>query len=204
MASPLDAWENFYIIVASSAGALTGLQFVVITLVAEIRPVSGSGAPEIAAFGTPNVVHFCAVLLLGAILSAPWTGLSGVVLAIGAMGLAGVVYVAIVIRRAGNQKSYTPDRGDWAWHAVLPLLAYSALVVAGAALRRNTEAALFTIGGASLLLLFVGIHNAWDTVTYVTVGAGNPGKRPSEEPRAAAQPQAPEQPQATRPPVKGT
>ena len=178
MASPLEAWENFYIIVASSAGALTGLQFVVITLVAEIRPVSGSGAPEIAAFGTPNVVHFCAVLLMGAMLSAPWPGLSGVALAIGAMGLAGIVYVSIVVKRANTQKNYTPDRGDWTWHAALPMIAYSAILVASFVLRRNAEAALFVLGGASLLLLFVGIHNAWDTVTYVTVGAGNPKSAP--------------------------
>jgi hypothetical protein len=32
----LDGWENFYVIVGSSAGALIGLQFVVITLIAEV------------------------------------------------------------------------------------------------------------------------------------------------------------------------
>jgi len=186
--SPLIAWENFYIIVASSAGALTGLQFVVITLVAEIRPVSGSGASEISAFGTPNVVHFCTVLLMGAVLSAPWTGLSGAALAIGAMGLAGVIYVAIVVKRARNQENYTPDRGDWMWHAALPMLAYSALVFASVVLRSNAEEALFAVGGASLLLLFVGIHNAWDTVTYVTVGAGNPNKARTEQAPAAVPP----------------
>jgi|SRR2546428_2036492 len=182
--SPLTAWENFYIIVASSAGALTGLQFVVITLVAEIRPLSGSGTQEISAFGTPNVVHFCAVLLMGAILSAPWTGLAAVALAIGAMGLAGVIYVGIVAKRAKNTK-YTPDRGDWTWHAALPLLAYSALVLASMMLRSNAESALFVLGGSSLMLLFVGIHNAWDTVTYVTVGAGNPDRARAEQPPAA-------------------
>ncbi len=185
--SPLIAWENFYIIVASSAGALTGLQFVVITLVAEMRPVSGSGSQEISAFGTPNVVHFCAVLLMGAILSAPWNGLSVVALAIGAMGLAGATYVGIVVKRARNT-NYTPDRGDWTWHAALPLLAYASLVLASTMLRSNAEAALFTIGGASLTLLFVGIHNAWDTVTYVTVGAGNPDRARAEQPPATVPP----------------
>ena len=32
----LTGWENFYVIVGSSAGALIGLQFVVITLIVEI------------------------------------------------------------------------------------------------------------------------------------------------------------------------
>ncbi len=37
---------------------------------------------------------------------------------------------------------------------------------------------LFVIAGTTLLLLFVGIHNAWDTVTtYVAIGHG---QRPKE------------------------
>ena len=35
--SLLAAWQNFYVIVGSSAGALIGLQFVVITLIADSR-----------------------------------------------------------------------------------------------------------------------------------------------------------------------
>ena len=34
--TPLAGWENFYVIVGSSAGALIGLQFVVITLIADM------------------------------------------------------------------------------------------------------------------------------------------------------------------------
>lgn len=66
--SPLAAWETFYVIVGSSGAALTGLQFVVIALVAESR--RKSTFKEIDAFGTPTIVHFCAVLLVSAILSA--------------------------------------------------------------------------------------------------------------------------------------
>jgi uncharacterized membrane protein len=65
----LDGWENFYVIVGSSAGALIGLQFVVITLIAE-RPALRM-AEASAAFATPSVVHFGVVLLLSAIVSVP-------------------------------------------------------------------------------------------------------------------------------------
>lgn len=41
VASPLKAWESFYVIVGSSAGAMTGLQFVVMTLIAETGPSRG-------------------------------------------------------------------------------------------------------------------------------------------------------------------
>jgi hypothetical protein len=50
-ASPFSVWESFYVIIGSSAAALTGLQFVVIALIAEARTRSTSR--EIAAFGTP-------------------------------------------------------------------------------------------------------------------------------------------------------
>jgi len=62
------AWESFYVIVGSSAAALTGLQFVVMVLGAEISAVGTVHTTR--AFGTPTVVHFCAVLLNAAILSA--------------------------------------------------------------------------------------------------------------------------------------
>lgn len=71
----LSGWENFYVIVGSSAGALIGLQFVVITLIADI-PVGHGAAQAGAAFATPTIVHFGAVLLLAALLSAPWHGIA--------------------------------------------------------------------------------------------------------------------------------
>ncbi len=55
----LSMWESFYVIVGSSAGALTGLQFVVIALVAESE--AAADKREIDAFGTPTIVHFCVV-----------------------------------------------------------------------------------------------------------------------------------------------
>ena len=49
-------WENFYVIVGSSAGALIGLQCVVITLIADM-PIARGDAQASAAFATPSVVH---------------------------------------------------------------------------------------------------------------------------------------------------
>jgi len=163
--SPLSAWESFYVIVGSSAGALTGLQFVVMTLIGEAGTRDRKNT--IAAFGSPNVVHFCAALLAAAILSAPWSGLVYVGLALSACGAMGVVYSVVVFRRAHRQRGYRPVIEDWVWHTILPLLAYSALVVTGAILRWSSTNALFVVGAAVLLLVFIGIHNAWDTVTYV-------------------------------------
>ena len=41
--SLLTGWENFYVIVGSSAGGLTGLTFVVIALVRDAQRVRPSG-----------------------------------------------------------------------------------------------------------------------------------------------------------------
>lgn len=166
-ASPIAAWDNFYVIVGSSAGALTGLQFVVIALIAESR--AAGNMLEIRAFGSPTVVHFCAALLISAILSAPWHGVSGVAICLAACGLVGELYSVSIIRHARRQTGYNPDAEDWAWYIVVPLLAYAALFTSAALLRSHPKPALFVVAATAVTLLFTGIHNAWDTVTYVAV-----------------------------------
>jgi hypothetical protein len=70
------------------------------------------------------------------------------------------------------QTGYKPVLEDWIWHAVLPVIAYAALVVAAFEIPARPWS-LFTIAGAALLLVFIGIHNAWDTVTYLTLERRN-------------------------------
>jgi hypothetical protein len=186
------AWESFYVIVGSSAGALTGLQFVVITLITEGGLLRGSNE-SLSAFGTPNIVHFCAALLVSAILTAPWTGLAPPGIGIALAGAGGFLYSALVVRRALRQRDYKPVLEDWVWHATLPLLAYAALVVAGIQLSHDSGGALYIVGAAVLLLVFIGIHNAWDTVTYITF------ERARELKAAAAAARAAESPPVTPP-----
>jgi hypothetical protein len=177
--SPLRTWESFYVIVGSSAAALTGLQFVVVALRAGSR--KRSSYVQIAAFGTPTIVHFCAVLLVSATLTAPWGALSSASLVLGSCGAAGVGYVLIVLGRARRQTGYRPVFEDWLFHAMLPLLAYGVLLIAAIEVPRHPASALFWIAGAVLLLLFIGIHNAWDTVTYIAVEHIQPAEKPEAE-----------------------
>jgi hypothetical protein len=164
--TPFAAWESFYVIVGSSAAALTGLQFVVIVLGSELNMISGGAA---GAFATPTIVHFCAVLLISAVLSAPWQALWTPALALSVCGMVGVVYSLLVIRWARLQKDYKPVLEDWLWHNAFPFVAYAALLVASILLRQNPRPALFSIGATALFLLFIGIHNAWDAVMYMAV-----------------------------------
>jgi hypothetical protein len=161
----IAGWENFYVIVGSSAGALIGLQFVVITLIANMPNAPGD-AQGAAAFGTPTIVHLGTVLFLAAVLNVPWNGIGTAAVLWGLVGLSGVAYAIIVARRLRVQTVYQPEFEDWLFHALLPLAAYAMLAIAAYATLNHVRVALFGVGTAALLLLFIGIHNAWDNVTY--------------------------------------
>jgi len=161
----LDGWENFYVIVGSSAGALIGLQFVVITLISEL-PISRGAVQASGAFTTPSVVHYGIVLLLSALVSIPWQEVGIVAILWGLVGLYGIIYTVIVARRLRAQNAYQPVFEDWLFHVLLPLAAYVTLAISACVGQSHARPALFLVAAAALVLLFVGIHNAWDTVTY--------------------------------------
>jgi hypothetical protein len=162
--SALSAWDSFYVIVGSAAGALIGLQFVVMTLVAD-RPSPGASEAG-RSFGTPTVVHFSTSLLLSALVRVPWPNVHDAFWATGAIGLCGLIYMGVTTLRVFHQHVYKPDVEDLPFHIALPLASYGLLVLSSAFDAMQMAAALFGVGGAALLLLFTGIHNAWDAVAY--------------------------------------
>jgi len=165
--SPFAAWGDFYVIVGSSGAALIGLQFVVIALIAQVE--MRSSHESIKAFGTPTIVHFAGALFVSATMCAPWPAVWMAATVLKLFGLAGVIYAGINVWRAQRQIGYKPVWEDWLWHSVLPFIAYSALMIAAFVLRSHPLGGLFEIAGAALLLLFIGIHNSWDTVTYIVI-----------------------------------
>jgi hypothetical protein len=160
----LGGWENFYVIVGSSAGALIGLQFVVLTLIAERPPLRAAEAG--AAFATPTIVHFGIVLFLSAMASIPWQEIGTVSIVWGLVGFCGSIYTVVVARRLRMQSTYKPVIEDWLFHVLIPFTAYAMLVGSTCVAFTHARPALFIVAAASLLLLFIGIHNAWDAVTY--------------------------------------
>jgi hypothetical protein len=161
----LKHWESFYVIVGAAAGALIGLQFVVMTLIAE-RPHKRVAEAE-AAFASPTIVHFCAAFFMSAIMTAPWHAITTVAFAWGLAGFCGAAYVVIVARRLATQGAYRPQREDWIFNVLLPFLAYAVLALSALAAPSNEHEALFGPATAALLLVFIGIHNAWDAITYL-------------------------------------
>ena len=172
--SPLATWQTFYVLIGTAAATLTGLMFVVATLITGGRVRASSPGEAFTTFNTPNVVHFGVALLVAAVLSAPWQALWQVGVLLGLCGLGGVTYVVIVLRRMRRQTDYQPVLEDWLFHTIFPLVSYTALVVAAILLPGHPAPALFVIAAATVLLLFLGIHNAWDNVTYIATELSQP------------------------------
>jgi hypothetical protein len=162
---PLSEWETFYVITGSAAAGLTGLMFVVIALQTEAIVESVEGG--VRAFGTPTVLHFCGVLLTAAIMSIPRQSVTTLAVCVGGIGIAGLVLSTWVVVQARGQRSYKPVLSDWIWHVTLPLVAYASVAAAAGVLSRWPVVALDMVAAASLLLLFIGIHNAWDSAVWI-------------------------------------
>ncbi|MGH8325650.1 MAG: hypothetical protein ACRET2_02685 [Steroidobacteraceae bacterium] len=168
----LANWQSFYVLVGSSAAALTGLTFVVITISADRGDVTGSAAARLAGlrvFITPTAVHFAAALWLSALMSIPGNTVGALEVLLTASGLAGLIYCgALLPRMRGGSFGYKPFLSDWIWNAALPVGAYVALMAAGLMLPSRPAPSLYGVSGVVLLLLFIGIHNAWDVVVWMT------------------------------------
>jgi hypothetical protein len=168
----LSAWGNFFVITGSSAGALTGLMFVVITLVGGQEREEKQVRDGVETFSSPTVVHFCGALLVSAILSAPWHGRAGPAILLGLTGIYGLFYATRILLRMNGvsaRSTYTPGFDDWLFYALMPLAAYAGIFAAAILLSILPSDAFFLFGACVMLLIFLGIRNAWDTVTFIAV-----------------------------------
>jgi len=170
---PLSEWENFYLIIGPSAAALIGLMFVVVTLGAERRAALEDADAAFEAFGTPTIFHFGAVVLLAAVMATPRQSIASLSVCVFACAVSGLVYVIRILIKMRRQKVYAPVAVDWVWHVCLPFAAYGLLFMAVVILGRSPETSLYIVGGAALLLLFIGIHNAWDSAVWMTSKEGS-------------------------------
>lgn len=169
---PLAEWGSFYVLVGTSAAALTGLTFVVITLSGGSGDRMDSALARLAglrAFVTPTAVHFGAALWISALLCMPGHTVLSIALCLGITGAAGIAYCARVLHwMLVIRAEYRPFLADWVWTVGFPPLAYLALLAAAAIVTRDPPPGLYLVAGAALLLLVVGIHNAWDVVVWFT------------------------------------
>src|SRR5437773_6700543 len=90
-------------------------------------------------------------------------------------GVPGAGVVGAVNRglNAGHQarpgRGRAPAQQGLVWNLALPALVYGGLLVMALLVWRKPLPALYGVAAASLLLLFIGIRNAWDLAVWMTV-----------------------------------
>jgi hypothetical protein len=161
----LDGWQNFYVIVGSSAGALTGLMFVVIALTRNIQTPTSTHASR--SFATPTIVHFATALSLAAVLSMPRLTRGAVGAILLTAGVALLAYVARINYHQRRVEVYQPDLEDKVFHVVFPAVVYASILAAGALSWAAPNTSLYMVAGSMLALLIIGIHNAWDSAVWM-------------------------------------
>ena len=159
-----SGWQAFYQMTGGAAATLTGLLFLVASLMSG-RPMSAS-AVGVRLFTTPTVFHLASVLVISALALAP-TGegdLQSAVMTLWA--LFGLVYAltrAAGILRLANQTHWS----DFWWYGFGPTTAYLALAGAAAATWAHAPHAVYLVALCLTALLVVSIRNGWDLVTWL-------------------------------------
>jgi len=136
----LEGWHEFYLLIGTAGLTLTGLLFVVVSL--GPRVVASHEATGVRAFISPNAVYFTTTLVVSAILA-----------------------LTKVHRQWRDNKLPVLD---WAWFVGLPIAAYVLLLLSGVGFVLNVALAGYAVAAALILLLVIGIRNAWDLVIWIS------------------------------------
>ena len=177
-----QGWANYFFLIGSVAGGLIGIMFVVMTLTAghERRKVE-RGHPV---FVAPILVDFASVMIVSALALVP--GLRPVYVAVILLvfAVAGLVYaVPVFVRllRWGDEEP-VPVFSDKCFYGIGPVVGYLALLAAAGSIWVSPRRAAIAIGAITLVLLLLGIRNAWDLATALvhnTQLGGRPKARAS-------------------------
>jgi hypothetical protein len=160
----LHAWHDFYVIVGTSAAGLTGLMFVVASL--STQAIVARRADGVRAFVTPTVLFFATVLVVAAIMTIPLISATILVIVL-ALGSVGAVSYLFVIRGHKVWRQSKLDGRDWLWYVGLPILSYVLILAAAVCIWLRTTVGLEILGGTTILLIVIGIRNAWDLVLWM-------------------------------------
>ena len=179
----LEGWDNFLVIAGSSAAALTGLTFIVITLSAQGGRVNPNG---LKVFITPTIVHFTVVLTFSAFLSMPHHTPLSLCVSLAAAGTLGLIYIGTIVASIRHMTStYVPVHEDWIWNVILPTIAYGTWLAAAFFIWRSPHTSLYAVAAVLVLLMLIGIHNAWDIAVWNSTRTETEG---SKEKTAASPP----------------
>jgi hypothetical protein len=171
-------WENFYGMVGQTAGTLIGLMFVVVTLGATLggevrRKALLTAVPMLV---TPTLVHFGAVLFIAMLALVPKASSVVVPWCLLACGVAGIVYVVILGAGIFSDRPSLMDRADIGAHAAyvpVPAIAYITFAISAVVTLLGLRNANLAVGGGIVILVVVGIRNAWGMALFVARSGQN-------------------------------
>lgn len=161
-----QGWENFYLIVGPSAGALIGLMFVVVTL------SQGRDSQQYEAgkhlYTSPIVWHLSVVLGLSAAAIAP--PVTPILFGTGA-GVLALIGIGFGLRSttgiARNRLTGADTKFDMWFYGILPTVTYIAMATSAVAMLLGSRWAEAAVASSLTALLMVSIHAEWDLVTFL-------------------------------------
>lgn len=162
----LIQWHDFYALIGTASVTLVGLMFVAASIGAGV--FTREHQAGIRSFLSPRVVHFSEVLvicLLATIPTQTWLSLGVLQTGAGAIGLAYSGWTWRRMMKHGIIASI--DVADRLWYALLPIVAYLLVTAAGVSLLRQSQRSFDILALALILLLLLGIRNAWDMTVWI-------------------------------------
>jgi len=174
----LQPWQNFYMLLGGASATLVGLMFIAISLgssrwTPEERPIL---AASFGAFMSPTFIHFVYVLVTAIVVFVPTlseTALGGLLVLAGVGSLGHIARNLPFVRERYRARSL--DRSDLVWYSLMPSVGYILYLDAGIGLLRAAAGrpsrghALDALAAASVLLLVIGVRNAWDLVVFMVM-----------------------------------
>jgi hypothetical protein len=167
-----ERWSEYFFMIGSSAAALIGLMFVVVTLTAGRERDDTERGKRL--YTSPIVWHLAVVLLLSGAAIAPTVTPRLFGLMSGGLALLGL---AMAARSTVGIARYRLTGADsmfvmW-WYGIVPGIAYVGLTAAAASVLRGASWSASAVAAAMMALLLVSIHAEWDLVTFLAPMVGS-------------------------------
>lgn len=175
-----EGWDDYFFMLGSSAAALIGLMFVVVTLTAGRNRGELEGGKRL--YSSPIVFHLANVMVVSAGAIAPAIGSRFFGVAAGGTALLGImigIRNAIGISRA--RLSGADTHFDIWWYGLVPALVYAGLAAAAFGIFDGRTWGGSAVAAAMMALLLVSIHAEWDLVTYLAPIASTPASRDNSD-----------------------
>ena len=176
MVQELQRWQSFYTLIGGASATLAGLMFIAISLGSTRRSTAAERSmAQLAynAFLSPTYIHFVYVLVTALVVFVPTLNETafGVLLVITGAGSLGYILRHVPFMRE-RYRTGALDRSDLVWYSLLPAIGYVLYLDTGIGVLRSAAGlasrgqALNALATASVLLIVIGVRNAWDLVVF--------------------------------------